>query len=169
VVSNGIRLTPNFVKNGHWFKRWKGKLHTVTQAYTKNKTMSWEYFNPLRKELGQYSLCDCHLYGYEYIQYFKGGDFITKLTNFMGQFLLEKLIVTQIVKKIPRFSLNPKVQYRVHKSLPSVFVLSRTNPVRTFPPYYPKIHSNIVPSMPRSSKWFFPSGFGRLHEIFKHR
>jgi len=30
------------------------------------------------------------------------------------------------------------------------------NLVYTFPPYFPKIHSNILSSLPRSSKWFLP-------------
>jgi len=38
--------------------------------------------------------------------------------------LLEKPIVTQLVKKLP--------------------ILSKTHPVHTFPPYFSKIHSNII-------------------------
>jgi hypothetical protein len=52
--------------------------------------------------------------------------------------VLEKLIVTQPVKKSPW---NPKVQYHIHKS----------------PPYFPNVHSNIIfPSTPRSSERTLP-------------
>jgi hypothetical protein len=40
------------------------------------------------------------------------------------------------------------------------------NPVRILPPYFPKIHSNIVlPSMPRSSKWSLPFRFSNQNIV----
>jgi hypothetical protein len=39
-------------------------------------------------------------------------------------------------------------------------VLSQMNPDHTFPPYFPKIHSNtIIQPTPTSSEWSLPSGF----------
>jgi hypothetical protein len=47
---------------------------------------------------------------------------------------------------------NQKIHYRFHKSLS----LSQMNSIHIFPPHFPKIVFNIVPSTPRSSKWYFP-------------
>jgi hypothetical protein len=39
-------------------------------------------------------------------------------------------------------------------------ILSQMHPVHTFPPYFPKIHFNIIfPSMPKSSTRSFPFRF----------
>lgn len=40
-----------------------------------------------------------------------------------------KLIVAQLVKNLPFYSCNPKVRYRVHRSLSLDRILSQTNPV----------------------------------------
>jgi hypothetical protein len=54
-----------------------------------------------------------------------------------SRILLEKLLVTQLVKKFP-FLWNSTV----HKRLPLIPILSQMHPVHTFPPFFPNIHSN---------------------------
>jgi hypothetical protein len=49
---------------------------------------------------------------------------------------------------------------RVHKNQSLVPTLSQMNPIHIVLPYFYIIHCNIVlPSIPRSSKYLFPSGF----------
>jgi len=68
--------------------------------------------------------------------------------------LLEKVIVTQLVKKFskkPQLLWNPKVYYHVHKILVSVLSQMNAGPILTLSFF--KIHFNIVFSfMPRSAK-----------------
>jgi len=75
-------------------------------------------------------------------------------------------------QEIPHLLWNPKVS--VHKGPPVVPILSQMHSVHTFPPHFPKIHSNIIiPSKPRYSEWSHPSQYRkvniisfRIHDIF---
>jgi hypothetical protein len=58
--------------------------------------------------------------------------------------LFEKLTVTQLVKNYPAFLWDPKVHYRVYKSLPLDPILTQPNPVRPINTYLPKIHLNVI-------------------------
>ena len=63
-------------------------------------------------------------------------------------------------QEITRISRNPKVHYRTHKRPPPVSILGQLNPVHIHTSHLLEIHPNIIhPSTPRSSRWFFPSGF----------
>jgi hypothetical protein len=63
-------------------------------------------------------------------------------------------------QEVPRLLYKLKVHYRVHKSPPPVFVLTQMNPVQNLPPYFFKVHFNIVlPSSPKSFKWSLPFRF----------
>jgi hypothetical protein len=56
--------------------------------------------------------------------------------------------------------MNLKIHYHIHKSPSSVLILRQSSPVYSFTFYYFGTSCNIVlPSMPKSSKWFLPSVF----------
>jgi hypothetical protein len=85
--------------------------------------------------------------------------------------LVVKLTVTQLFKKFPAFYITHKLNYRVHKSPSLVPIVSQINLVHKFPPYFPKIHSNIIlTSTLRSSAWslsfrFSDQNFVRLSQL----
>jgi hypothetical protein len=56
-------------------------------------------------------------------------------------------------QEIRRLLSKPKVHYRVHKNPPLHPILSQMHPVHTFSPHSPKIHSDTLPSNPRSFEW----------------
>ena len=63
-------------------------------------------------------------------------------------------------QKIPHTLWYPKIHYYVHKMLPPVSTLSQITLVHTFPPYFLKIHFNIIlPAMHKRSKWSLSSKF----------
>jgi hypothetical protein len=67
--------------------------------------------------------------------------------------LLEKLRVRSASQEIPRILWSPKVHYCVQKALQPVAILSETNLIHTFQPYFSKIHFNIIlQSTPKSSE-----------------
>jgi len=70
-----------------------------------------------------------------------------------------------VTQESSRLLWNPKVHImftRAHRcSLP----FSQMHPVHTFPPHFPKIHSNIFPSVPSSSMWSLPFRFSNKNFI----
>jgi hypothetical protein len=74
--------------------------------------------------------------------------------------LLEKLIVTELVKKYPAFLRNPKVHHRVHKSPPLDPILSPIDP------HLPKVYLNVIlPPTPRSSQWSLAFGLPNQNPV----
>jgi hypothetical protein len=60
----------------------------------------------------------------------------------------------------PRLLWNPKLHYSVYNSPPVAYILRQIHSVHTFPPCFPKIHSNIIlPFTPKSSEWSSPFRF----------
>jgi hypothetical protein len=61
---------------------------------------------------------------------------------------------------------NPKVHYLVHNSQSLFPILSKMQPVHTFPSCVPKIHINInFQCTPKSSKWSLPFRFSNQNSV----
>jgi len=71
-----------------------------------------------------------------------------------------ELTVTQLVKIFPAFCGTQRFITVFTKSPLLVSILNQMHPVHVFPPYFPKIHSNIIlPYMSLSSRWSLPFCF----------
>jgi hypothetical protein len=69
------------------------------------------------------------------------------------------------IQEIPSLLWNLKVHFRVHNSQSLVPLLSQTHPIHTFPPYFRKIHSDVILSTPRSSEWSLPVRFSDQNTV----
>jgi len=87
-----------------------------------------------------------------------------EITNYNEQNLSWKPNSHSASQEIPRLFWKLKVHYRVHNRSPLTPILSQMHSVHNFPPHFPKIHSDILQSMPTPSAWIFPSSF--TTEIF---
>jgi hypothetical protein len=70
-------------------------------------------------------------------------------------------------QEIRCLSWNPVVRYGIYNNLPFVTVLTQTNPVHTFPPYFPKIHSNVIlPSTSATFDWSLSFRFSDQDDVY---
>jgi hypothetical protein len=72
-------------------------------------------------------------------------------------------------QEIPHILWKPKVHYRAHNSPPTLPILSHNYPVQISPTPSCFLKPNfifILPSTPRSYKWFFPSRFPHKHRVY---
>jgi hypothetical protein len=69
---------------------------------------------------------------------------LRQLTNFMELSPSSKAASCATTQELSSTLRNPKVHYRIHKSLPLVPILSQINLVLTTLSYLPNIHFNII-------------------------
>jgi hypothetical protein len=82
------------------------------------------------------------------------------VTNSMDQSPYSEANSHSASQEILRLLCYTKVHYSVHKRPPLIPILSQMRPVRTFPSYFPRVHSNIIlPSTSVSSEWPLPFRF----------
>jgi hypothetical protein len=80
-----------------------------------------------------------------------------QLTTSQWSRVLEKLTVTQLVKKFPAFFLEPEGSLQCSQQTPTGPCM---HPVHIFTPNLSNIQSNIIlPSTPGSSEWSLPVSF----------
>jgi len=66
-------------------------------------------------------------------------------------------------QEILRLLWHSKVRYYAHNTLPVVHILDQMHPVHTFPPYFPKIYTNII--LP-STLWSLPFRFSDQNFVY---
>jgi len=76
------------------------------------------------------------------------------ISNYKGQSPSSEADSHSAIQEIPRLLCNRKIHYCVHKMTPLIPILSQTNPVYTFPHYFPEIQLTL-PSLLRLD---LPSG-----------